>query len=44
MRQLAQRLAPIIVGETNEDKIKLIIGEEVDQVLTELSNEYYEEN
>jgi phage terminase Nu1 subunit (DNA packaging protein) len=44
MRQLAQRLAPIIVGETNEDKIKLIIGEEIDQALTELSNEYYEES
>lgn len=44
LRQVAQRLAPLVVGETDELEVKNIIGEEIDDVLTELSNEYYGES
>lgn len=40
LRQVAQRLAPLVVGETDELEVKKTIGEEIDDALTELSNEY----
>ncbi|MAI64817.1 MAG: hypothetical protein CL600_08080 [Alteromonas sp.] len=44
LRQVAQRIAPLVVGETDELEVKQIISEEIDDALTELSNEYYAES
>jgi phage terminase Nu1 subunit (DNA packaging protein) len=44
LRQIPQRIAPLIVGEIDEALIKNMMIEEIDDVLTELSNGYYEES
>jgi len=44
MRQIAQRVAPIIVGETDELIVKNLITQETDDALIELSNQYYRES
>ena len=44
LRQIPQRLAPLVVGETDELLVKQTISEEIDDALTELSNEYYGES
>lgn len=40
-RTLPQRVVTRIVGETDETKIKLVLGEEIDQVLTGLAESDY---
>ena len=44
LRQVAQRLAPLVVGETDELEVKQTISEEIDDALTELSSQYYRES
>ena len=43
LRQLPQRIAPQIVGETSERKIKKVVNQELDAALNELSNRFIEQ-
>ena len=44
LKQLPQRVAPQIVGETSERKIKKVINQELDTALSELSNGFIDEH
>ena len=43
LRQLPQRVAPQIVGETSERKIEKVINQELDAALNELSNRFIDQ-
>lgn len=40
LRQIGQRIAPLVVGEIDELAVKKLINEEIDDALTELSTQF----